>query len=52
MAVDEYCEKYLHVTFHPSIINNLFDVFYDNFRDIVKDNEHQRELEMKRHRMK
>ena len=49
--INEYCNKYLHVTFHPSIINDFFDVFYDNFRDIVKENEHQRELEMKWHRM-
>ena len=49
--INEYCNKYLHVTFHPSIINDFFDVFYDNFRDIVKENEHQRELEMERKRM-
>ena len=49
--INHYCEKYLHVIFHPSIVNEFYDVFYGQLRDIVKANERQRQQEMERWRM-
>ena len=44
--INDYCDKYLKVKFHPSIINEFYDINYLNFRDIVKYNEHRRQQEL------
>ena len=49
--INRYCEKYLRVTFHPSVVNEFYNVFYGQLRDIVNANERQRQQEMERWRM-
>ena len=43
--INDYCDKYLKVKFHPSIINEFYEINYTNFRDIVKDNERRQQQE-------
>lgn len=45
--INHYCEKYFHARVHPQHINNFYVIFYTNIRDLVKDEEHKREVEMK-----
>ena len=36
--INDYCKKVFEIEFHPSIINEFYEINYTNFRDIVKDN--------------
>ena len=49
--INHYCEKYLKVKIPAQHINNFYIIHYLTIRDIVKDEEHRREVEMERERM-
>lgn len=49
--INHYCEKYLKVKFPAQHINNFYIIHYLTIRDIVKDEEHRRKVEMERERM-
>lgn len=49
--INHYCEKYLKVKIPAQHINNFYIIHYLTIRDIVKDEERRREVEMERERM-
>ena len=46
-----YCEKYLKVKISAQHINNFYTIYYFTIRDIVKDEQHKREVAIERERM-